>query len=291
MEHAQSNQGPSFAVRVIKLPFQGLWFLIKHPILAIIMALLIAFSSVSFLAHFNPAIAERFNSAMGYFLGATLLSEASDALRRVRVKADKSKIKIADIEVDLERKKATIARKNKALLKASDDLYRSTDEIRKRGAELDLNKRKLKKFGASGKAIEKKATRRFTKVALYDAAGEFLGWIPVLGDAASIGMTAGGIYEMCQMFKEIEVATTELGVRYQVYTDTFCEKPIDKTKEVIAEKVGVIRDRFDAMTTVLQDYTPGIPVPDKQGLIITVRSGLDEAYELARKPYSILRGN
>jgi len=262
--------------------------------MAIIMALLIAFSSVSFLAHFNSAIAERFNSAMGYFLGATLLSEASDALRRVRVDADKSKMKIAELELDIEKKKATIARKNAALLKASDELKKSEVIIRKRGtvirekvAVIDQHKRKLATFEASGKNLEKKATKRFTKVALYDAAGEFLGWIPVLGDAASIGMTAGGIYEMCQMFKEIEQATTDLGVPYQVYTDTFCEKPVEKTKEIIAEKTGAFKDGVYATTTVIKNYASD-HVPGPSSISARVQSMLNTAYKIMRRLYDAI---
>jgi len=82
MEVTKSKPKASIAVRLVKLPFQGLWFLVKHPIVALIMALLIAFSSFSFLAHFNPAIAERFNSAAKYFGAAVLVESGSDLLRR-----------------------------------------------------------------------------------------------------------------------------------------------------------------------------------------------------------------
>lgn len=247
-------------VRVAKLPFKGLWFLIKHPIITLVLILLLAFSSISFLAHFNPAIAERFNSAAVYFGAATLASTISDKLR-VR---------------------------ERTLENVSKELIETKSKLNTANIELDDFKQRKIKFANAGKKIEKRAVRRFTKVAVYDIAGEFIGWVPVAGDAASIALAAGGIYEMCQMFKEIEAATTELGVPYQVYTDTFCEKPVKKTKELIAEKTGAFKDKIVATTTVFKDYASKIPTPDKDSFTAEIRSKLDQAYAFIA---SVLYGN
>ncbi len=206
MEVTSSKPKASFAVRGMKLPLQALWFLVKHPVVALIMALLIAFSSFSFLAHFNPAIGERFNNAVIYFGAATLTSTISDTLRLT------------------ERKLGVV----------STDLRATKSKLETAKVELDGFKTRKAKFAKAGKQIEKRALRRFTKVAVYGIAREFLGWVPIAGDAASLALTAGGVYEMCQMFKEIEQATAELGVRYKVYTDTFCEKPAEKSAEVLS---------------------------------------------------------
>jgi len=331
MEVASSKPTASLAIRAMKLPFQGLWFLVKHPIVAIIMLLLFVFSSFSFLAHFSPAIAERFNNATGYFIGATLASQGSDALRS----------RIAALDADVKTKKTTIARKNKALTKSATALGEAADAIkardvaitgknealrksaaalrggadsirarnatitsknkalrnaakalagaraalaqrgdiiRKQKSQLDGHNSRLNAFQKRGIELETIAGKRFGKVAIYNTAGEFLGWVPIVGDAASLGFAAAGIYEMCQMFNEIEKATTELGVPYQVYTDTFCEKPVEKTKEIIAEQTGAVKGKIIATTTVFKDYATNIPLPDRAAFSANVKSILDRAY-------------
>lgn len=236
------------------------------------MALLIGLSSFSFLAHFNPDIAARFNNAMGYFGAAILSSEAADI---IRIKTEK----IAHLEEDIKLKKSTIKRKNialreaakvlensslvlrirkHALLRSSEALYESSRALKKGGTELAAktallndHESRLSKFRERGNVLGNRTKKRFAKVAIYDAAGEFVGWLPVLGDAASIGMTAQGFYEMCQMFKEIEQATTELGVQYQVYTDTFCEKPVEKSAEVISDITKRVQTRAGEYASTL----------------------------------------
>ena len=278
MEVASSKSTASFAIRAMKLPFQGLWLLVKHPVAALIMVLLIAFSCISFLAHFNPAIAERFSSAAIYFGAATLTSTISDTLRLTERKLGsvstdlietKSKLKTANLELRLTERK---------LESVSTDLIETKSKLKTANLEIADFKNRKAKFASAGKRIEKQAIKRFRKVALYDVAGEFLGWIPIAGDAVSLGLTAGGIYEMCQMFKEIEQATAELGVPYQVYTDTFCEKPVEKTKEIIAEKTGDVKGKIIATTTVFKDYAKNIPVPDNAAFSAKIKSNLDRAY-------------
>ena len=58
---------------------------------------------------------------------------------------------------------------------------------------------------------------------------------------------------MCQMFKEIEVATVELGVPYMIYTDTFCDKPAEITREFIADHAGQLKDSVSANVVILTD--------------------------------------
>src|SRR6056297_3184273 len=119
MKNVESPASPSLAARLIKLPFECVWFLIKHPIVAVVMALLLTLSAASFLAHFNPAIAERFNSAAGFFGGAILLHESADIVRNHQKR-------VTALEADLKTKKSAIDRKNKALGKAAEALRKSS---------------------------------------------------------------------------------------------------------------------------------------------------------------------
>lgn len=308
MDRTQAKATPSVAIRILKLPFQGLWFLIKHPVVAIVMVLLIAVSSISLLAHFNSEIAARFNSAAGFFGTAILSSEAADIIRN-------QKKRIAHLEEDIKLKKATIKQKSDALKNAADALEESSASLRSRKATISAKNKalnnaaqalndssvalktgsnelkmktnllkshqeRLARFRTRGEALSVNTKNRFTKVAIYDAAGEFTGWIPIIGDAASIGLAAGGIYQMCQMFKEIEEATDELGVRYQVYSDTFCEKPVQKTKEIIAEKAGEIKGSYFAMTTVVRDYATKIPAPSTNAMRDEAQYIIDRIYNI-----------
>jgi len=158
--------------------------------------------------------------------------------------------------------------------------------LKQSNAEIDEFKSRRTKFAATGKEIEEKALKRFSKVALFDTSGEFLGWIPIIGDAASIGLTAGGIYQMCQMFKEIEAATIELGVPYRIYTDTFCEKPVGKTKEVIVEKTGEVKGKIVATTTVFTEYVSSVPTPDTEALSAKIHWILDRAYDFIARLFN-----
>ena len=54
----------------------------RRPILCVFIALLLIWGTISGLALFNPAIAERFNNAVTYFGMATVTSAASDMLRK-----------------------------------------------------------------------------------------------------------------------------------------------------------------------------------------------------------------
>lgn len=257
----------SIVTSILKAPLQAVLFIIRHPILFVFIVFLLIWGSISTLAHFNPAIAERFNNAATYFGLATITSTASDvaskAIDAAESKAKRSASRLATIESELasaERKsanlemetrghKAKIAQQTAIIDKQAGEiagqrklLATSGKELRLAQHELNDVHSRLSKFKQAGKQVESRLTRRFTKVALYDTGGEVLGWIPVLGDAASLGLAAGGIYEMCQMFKEIEQATSDLGVRYQVYTDTFCEKPAEKSAEIISETTKKAKD-------------------------------------------------
>jgi hypothetical protein len=299
MEETLTNPNKPLMVSFLKLPLKAIWFLIKHPIVAIVISLLIFTSSISFLAHYNEGIAHRFNNAMGLFMGATLTSEASEALRSANRRMATSvadinsrDAKIAEQDQLIKRQRGAMARKNKALLDSARVLNENADTLRSAGTLLDKQKttildhnNKLKIFRQRGAALEQKATKRFTKVAIYDAAGEFMGWFPIVGDVASVGLAAAGVYEMCQMFKEVESATEELGVKYQVYTDTFCEKPVEKTGEVIAEKTGQIKGKAVAMITVFRDYASHVSIPERASIVGDAQSILDSTYASLRKLY------
>ena len=134
MEQVQSHGKPSFVWRLIKLPIRGLLFLFKHPALTILFALLIAFSSFSYLAHFNPAIAERFNNSVKYFGLATLASAASDTISTLNNAVDLAKKRQALVHADLEGSK-------------------------KRNLKLDSNSRRQKKvIGLQADAIKHQKT-------------------------------------------------------------------------------------------------------------------------------------
>ncbi|GAB5452534.1 MAG: hypothetical protein Hals2KO_28620 [Halioglobus sp.] len=249
MEDAPSGPAPSLAGRLIKFPIQGLWFLVKHPVLTLFLALLIIFSSFSFLAHFNPAIAGHFSNAAAYFGASALVSEIPHL-----------KKKVTSLEATVTRKNAEIKSKSRIMADSNHRMSR----FRERGA----------KFRISSKS-------RFKKIAISDTAGEILGWLPVIGDIASMGLAAGGIYEMCQMFKEIEAATEELGATYQVYTDTFCEQSIDKNTTLVAEKAAEVKGEFVAMTTVVSNQSRS----SMGALVANIQSWLDQAYTLLRNLY------
>jgi hypothetical protein len=150
--------------------------------------------------------------------------------------------KIDQLNSAIKKKNAVLRRSAKELRHGADVLKVTSKELRSTAHSLGDITSKLSRFGHAGKQIESGVAKRFTKVAIFDAAGEFLGWIPIIGDAASLGLAATGIYEMCQMFKEIEQATTDLGVPYQVYTDTFCEKPVEKSADIISETTKSAKD-------------------------------------------------
>ena len=56
METTETNQRPEKSLGIVKLILRAFRFPIRHPLITIVIALLCVFSSVSFLAHFNPAI-------------------------------------------------------------------------------------------------------------------------------------------------------------------------------------------------------------------------------------------
>lgn len=306
MEVPPSTPAPSLVGRLIKLQLKSFWFFLTHPVLTLLLVSLLAFSSFSFFAHFNPAIADRFTNAAAYFGAATLASEASDVVRRQKkklstVEADNRKLKsriaksniafletagtASSKEAKLKRSKLTITRQRAALIdatyslrKASSSLYRSADHVKKLESSIKAQNTRINKFRERGKQLEAGTKKRFTKVALLDSGGEIIGWIPILGDAASIGFAAGGIYEMCQMFKEIELATRELGVPYMVYTDTFCEKPAEKTAELVAEKSDQLKGSLVGMTMVLKENISSIPMPDTKA----IQDALNSSYTYMR---------
>jgi hypothetical protein len=259
MEVTSSKPGASFVSRLVKLPLQVLWFLIKHPILTMFIALLITFSTVSFLAHFNPAIADRFNNAAGSFMGATLLHEASDLLRKTksdlgRVNADlegtKGKLKTAAGNLEgtrgrLKTTQADLKAANAKIVYKDLKIRGKSRLLKEKDLSLGEVNGRLNKFRVTGKHIEKSISGRFRKIVITDAAGEVIGFIPFLGDAASLGLAANGIYEMCQMLKEIEEATDDLGAKLNVYTNTFCEKPAEKSAEILEEATKDVKNSFN----------------------------------------------
>ena len=293
MEPDFMTENASFAVRIIKAPVRAAWFLIRNPLIALVIVALILFSSISFLALYNEAIANRFNDSMGFFFGATLASSASDALKARELKYKKASLALENRNAEISQKNRlikkqsnAIAKKNQVLRATSIELKKSATALRgagvtisQQGGLIRAHKSKISNFRRTGKAIERTASKRFSKVAIYDAAGELMGWLPVVGDAASIGLAAAGVYEMCQMFREIESATDQLGVKYQVYTDTFCEKPAEKTAEVVAEKIGQVKGQAVAMTTIFQERTSSLSLPDKDALIVQFQTMLDMAYQ------------
>ena len=81
---------------------------------------------------------------------------------------------------------------------------------------------------------------RLTKAVIKTTAGEIVAWIPAVGDAASVYFAIDGTIAMCNMFKELEGTAVEYGLPFYIYTDTFCEKPVEKTKEVVTSTVNDI---------------------------------------------------
>lgn len=287
----QSGTDSTLIVRILKAPFKALWFLIRHPFLCVLIVLLSAASTISTLAHFNPAIAAHFSNAVSYFGLATLTSEASDNWRRVynaevrknqtlarrltsteqelvkskaetdRVKnrniylerdvtekeksLSKNSKKIAELNASIDKKNAALGKSEKALRGGAKVLRATNKELRATKSSLNSINSRLTRFRRSGRNIESKVPQRFTKVALSDGAGSVIGWVPIVGDAVSISLAAAGIYEMCQMFKEIEEATSELGVPYQIYTNTFCDAPVKKSAEIISEATDSAMDTIN----------------------------------------------
>ena len=286
----------SLPFKILKLPFKTLWFIIRHPFLCLFVALFIAVGTVSTLAHFHPQIAQHFNNTVAYFGAATIASELGDTFRTtqsdlkfisqrlqskeaelvvLRKKStthpelleelEKSKARNAELTRENSKVRSDVQRADKRIVSLSSEKQKMSLRLGSTERQLAETHGRLQRFGKAGKHIEAQIPRRFTKVALYDGAGELLGIIPILGDAASIGMTVGGLYEMCQMFKEIELATTELHVPYNIYTGTFCQDPAGKSKEAMVEVTVTARESFkqkyeqfkESVKTTFRDWFPG----------------------------------
>lgn len=275
-------------------------FLIRHPLIFLLGFAFMAMSTFSFLAHFNPGIAERFGNASRYFIGATLFSEASDAVRVAQKKlkvadahterriteatADMSK-QIREKDAEISRKNERISKqsklieKNKATLRKSIDASQEARRVmRLQNTVIKSHEANLDRFRTRSVVSNKTVKNRFKKMAIMDSAGGFLGVVPVVGDVASLGLAGMGIYEMCEMFREIEEATAELGATYKVYTDTFCEKASDATVVVVAEKAGAIKGKFVAVSTVFKEYAASVNLPNNEALTRKVQGALDSTW-------------
>ncbi|MDC1288137.1 hypothetical protein N8198_09650, partial [Gammaproteobacteria bacterium] len=136
------------------------------------------------------------------------------------------------LESQTQRQRATIEKKDQRIARLRQSAAKDVHLIRKTQADLKGTEAKLARFARTGEKLRTRTSQRFTKMVVLDASGEILGWVPLVGDVASLGLVAGGIYEMCRLFEEIEKATVELGAPFIIYTDTFCDKPVGKTAEL-----------------------------------------------------------
>ncbi len=250
---------------LLHLPLRAGLCVLRHPLLSALIAGLLAWSTITTLALFNPAIGERFNRAAASFglatsayLASSLASDAIDSSSRrlARVEADLAlqRKQSQQLQQRLARQKQSITQLSGALERQAAELKTTGEKLRVASGELDSHQRKLASFKAEGKRLERRASQRLTKVVLADASGEVLGWVPVVGDIASMGLAAKGVYEMCQMFREIENATDRLGARYQIYTDTFCASPVEKTIDVASDTGKRLVDGVSAQISSGGEY-------------------------------------
>ena len=144
------------------------------------------------------------------------------------------------------------------------DLKTSKTEVAALKANLESKNSRLgnvEAFQLKANSIMKKHNIRLTKAVIKTTAGEIVAWITAVGDAASVYFAIDGTIAMCDMFQELEATAVEYGLPFYIYTDTFCEKPVEKTKEVVTSTVNDIttsvgrslRTQFESRT----DYWSG----------------------------------
>lgn len=125
-------------------------FPLRHPLISVIIAALCAFSAISFLAHFNASVAQRFNQSASQLGFTTLSSVATNRFQKKAAAYEKQATRLASIQKNLQTSKASIQKignenRNKIRIEVRDQVRNEMEKkiqsvIKNKDAVIDRQK-------------------------------------------------------------------------------------------------------------------------------------------------------
>lgn len=225
-------------MNLIDIPIRCTKFVFRHPIVTIGVCLL-GFASIFLGAlQLSPLAQKHFNAAIesfGYSTASMVLSSSADAMLSVSNAKNTqlaSQLDVATSELDSGKKQI-------------DSLQQEVKTKQQRITQIDA-------FQKKANGIVKKHNVRLTKAVIKTATGEVIAWVPVVGDIASMYFAVDGTIEMCNMFRELETTALEYGLPFYMYSGTFCDDPIGKSKAIVLE---TSQDITDSVTDSLRQQS------------------------------------